>query len=191
MKVKKICQNCEKEFIWEASPSRVKAGWGKFCSRACQGSWTIKKYKPYLLLKGKKSWNNIQKEVICNNCGKRFLVSPYKIKISKTKFCSRVCFHSHLKDWLQGKRHPQWKGGRTYDSDGYVCIKMRNHPNCNKQGYIREHRLVIEEKLGRYLLPTEIIHHLNGDKQDNRPENVIITTRSKHINIHRKELLYA
>ncbi len=63
-------------------------------------------------------------------------------------------------------------GGRTTDKDGYVLIRVHGHPYANSTGYIREHRLVMEEQIGRYLSPDEVVHHLNEVKDDNRPENL-------------------
>jgi hypothetical protein len=69
-----------------------------------------------------------------------------------------------------GSKHPQWKGGKIICKTwGYVFIKQPNHPFCNKQGYVREHRLVVEKQIGRYLFPKEKTHHL-GAKDDNRPQ---------------------
>ncbi len=54
----------------------------------------------------------------------------------------------------------------------YVYIKRPDHPRANKAGYVPEHTVVLEDKLGRYLVQGEVAHHINGDPQDNRPENL-------------------
>ena len=77
---------------------------------------------------------------------------------------------------LKGDKHPHWKGGRHTTEHGYV---MKHVPRdstfacmSNAMGYVPEHRLVMAEWLGRPLLPTERIHHRNGDRKDNRIENL-------------------
>lgn len=74
----------------------------------------------------------------------------------------------------KGKDNPHWKGGLIFDRDGYILLLKPNHPFCNSIGYIREHRLIMEEKLGRYLTPTEKIHHINGIRSDNRIKNLVL-----------------
>ena len=54
---------------------------------------------------------------------------------------------------VSGSKNPRWTGGRIYNEAGYVFIYKPDHPYCNNYGYVREHRLVMEEKLVRYLLP--------------------------------------
>jgi len=71
-----------------------------------------------------------------------------------------------------GERNGSWKGGRVVDKDGYILIRLPEHPHADNHGYMREHRLVMEKMVGRYLEAQEVVHHRNSDKGDNRPENL-------------------
>ena len=82
------------------------------------------------------------------------------------KFCSRRC--SSLR-----------ANGRKITKHGYIEVLIGNK-------YIKEHRLIFQEFLGRKLLETEIVHHKNGIKSDNRIENLEITTYEKHSSDHAK-----
>jgi len=101
----------------------------------------------------------------CESCG-----SPcyYRSKLCK------ACYLGRLKQ--RGEEAPAWKGGRWQDAKGYVHIA---HPD-SAGGRIQEHRFVMMQKLGRELEPDEIVHHLNGIKSDNRPENLVVLKRRKH-----------
>ena len=85
---------------------------------------------------------------------------------------------------LKGSNNPNWKGGKKKNYAGYILVKSRSHPRCDKNGYVFEHRLVMEEYLGRILEPTEIVHHKNGVKNDNRIENLVLMSS---ISEHQKE----
>jgi len=68
-----------------------------------------------------------------------------------------------------------------YLENGYVERLITEHPFPNKRGYVAEHRLIMEEHLGRFLIPRkELIHHIDGNRQNNAIENLKLTTPSEH-----------
>ena len=76
-----------------------------------------------------------------------------------------------------GENHPSYKGGRSKTDTGYwMVLAERNDPlamaMANKMGYVLEHRLVMAQMIGRPLKPDETVHHINGDRADNSPENL-------------------
>lgn len=89
-----------------------------------------------------------------------------------------------IKIHRRGKDHSNWRGGRMVDAAGYIQIHLPDHPFAHKDGYVFEHRLVMEAFLGRYLTREEIVHHINENRQDNRIENLQKTDRAKHISHH-------
>ena len=78
-----------------------------------------------------------------------------------------------------GPNHHNWKGGRILDEKGYMNIRMTEHPNA-QNGYVLEHRLIMEKKIGRILESHEIIHHKNGRRDDNRIENLVLLDKASH-----------
>jgi len=88
---------------------------------------------------------------------------------------------------LKGPKNPNWKGGRSIASNGYVLIRVgKDHHLADVRGYCYEHRLVAEKKLGRRLRAWEQVHHINHNKQDNRPENLQVAAgHAEHNYLHR------
>ncbi len=73
------------------------------------------------------------------------------------------------------ERNCFWNGGRIVEQpEGYILVKCNNHPYANQNGYVREHRLVMEELLGRYLEPNEVVHHKDEDPSNNSIDNLTL-----------------
>lgn len=82
-----------------------------------------------------------------------------------------------------GANNPNFAGGKYVDDKGYVRILMPDHPR-NIKGYVYEHRLLMEQYIGRYLMPWETVHHINEIKTDNRIENFFLCTHKEHSALH-------
>lgn len=84
------------------------------------------------------------------------------------------------------EKNANWRGGRYVASNGYVLVRTTGRREDPYHGYVYEHRLVAERMLGRTLLPGELVHHVNGDKTDNREENItVLPSIAHHLAAHR------
>ncbi len=112
-------------------------------------------------------------------------------RLSKKYGCSRQCMLDRMREAgiqrlppysCPGSRNPAWNGGSYIDGDGYVLIYAPNHPHATKAGRVREHRLVMEKIIGRYLLPGEVVHHKDDNPQNNLPDNLeLFPANSEHL----------
>lgn len=141
----------------------------------------------------------------CETCGALFIPRKYQVDHGGGRYCSQACneaAHSSLMtpeaktkakavmaemrgrgeiDMAKGPRNPNWNGG-VYRGNGYILLRQGDR-------YVPEHRLVMEEHLGRRLRDDEVVHHINHDKTDNRIENLQVMSRAEHINEHRADLI--
>lgn len=81
-----------------------------------------------------------------------------------------------------GEANGQWIGGRYVGSNGYICIRIG--PNDVRS----EHRVIAERKIGRSLLPEEVVHHIDGNRQNNDPSNLqVLPSHAEHMKIHAQQ----
>lgn len=90
--------------------------------------------------------------------------------------------------YLLSNKQPAYKNGRMKTDSGYIRVLMLNHPFKDKHGYVREHRLVMEKHLGRYLRKDEQIDHINGIRDDNRIKNLRLCTGSQNLSNRGKNI---
>lgn len=113
------------------------------------------------------------KIVICKYCKKK----TTKHEREGSLFCNRICYMN----WKRENPNKKAYKDKVLNS-GYYYIYDPNHPNAigSKKLYIAEHRLIIEKNIKRYLNKNEIVHHINGDRLNNKLSNLIVCTVSKH-----------
>lgn len=88
-----------------------------------------------------------------------------------------------------GKKNPRWCGNKRKSYQGYILIRKPKHPFSDCCGWVREHRLIMEKHLGKILERDQNIHHINGIKDDNRLENLVVCSNSSHHSIYHKNIL--
>lgn len=162
-------------------------------------------YKPEYKQLGDKEWllekvktltlREIAKEVGCNYSTVQRATVVLGIRIPKKRLkphpqMSEIAKAAYRKKWPNGRfgaLASRWKGGRRGGGSRreYIIIYSPEHPNATQEGYVMEHRLVMEKHIGRYLTLREQVHHKNGNKKDNRIENLeLMESRSAHAQKH-------
>ena len=83
-----------------------------------------------------------------------------------------------------GEKCNFWNGGFRLTSKGYRQVLDKSHPRADGSGYVMEHIKVFEEATGINVPLNCDIHHINGNKQDNRIENLCMLTHGAHTRLH-------
>ncbi len=180
------CGDCGREF--KVPPSR--AATAKYCSNRC-----AKKHR----MTGRR---DKRVTLVCEGCGGSF--EEYKSHADRRRFCSDKCRNTDPGDKMRraervsGDKNPIWNGGRTEHSDGYIYLRAPNHP-FRSNGYVFEHRLVMEEWLKEndpgseyltvlgdnlYLSPEFLVHHKDEVRSNNDIENLVCMTTAEHNRHH-------
>ena len=186
------CENCG-----AVKETKYKSQAKRFCSHKCANEYQWKT-KPQKRI-----------SITCQTCGKVFEVIPgdHRLKNNGIKYCSKECANEGLKSGkiasckecgkefyttrhqfcsrecasiYRSKHAPK----KTYKENGYLVVHIKGY---NKKGNAKLHRVIMEEFLGRKLSADEVVHHINGDKTDNRIENLMVMSRDEHSLLHRQD----
>jgi hypothetical protein len=120
----------------------------------------------------------------CEVCGKAMRLRPSQ---AARRFCSNRCNSIGMAQRPLNREHNSRPA--RLDAQGYVLVYEPGHPNSVFHGWQYEHRLVAEKAIGRMLHSHEHVHHVNGIKHDNRPENLQVLDAAQHSTITVREYL--
>lgn len=146
----------------------------------------------------------------CIICNKDIYIKPCRLNNKFGHCCSKECRSIMFSKYRRGKDHPSsglrkeqtanYKGGKYINKKGYYLILSNEHPFRDKNNYVYEHRLIVEQNYqlfdekffvvidGKHYLKKEsLVHHKNENKSDNRIENLAVMTKSEHQKLHAKK----
>lgn len=185
MPILKKCVVCGSDF--SVPPNRAETA--KTCSNSCAVSVRAKSRERKVICK-------------CGNCGVEFQVPASHSE--RRKYCSLTCKNGSVaySDLIGSSKsrenNPMWRGGVVAMGGGYMAVRMPSHPFASN-GYILEHRLVMESWLKEdckdskflieiygdlYLSPGFDVHHLDEDKKNNTRDNLLVCTKQTHVLLH-------
>jgi hypothetical protein len=165
VKIKVSCDKCQTEFLKYKS----KLNTINFCSKKCFDDYRV---------------FTINKE--CKVCGSTWIAVGANSKEAKRLTCSAECSSIlSSKTTFKAGFTPWNKHGWRRTTQGYIEILMPDHPRSNKQGYVKQSILVMENFLGRHLEKEEVVHHKDRNKTNDVIDNLILfASNSDHVRFH-------
>lgn len=132
-------------------------------------------------------------KVKCSWCGTDIYRYPSILKVSKNSYCSSVCRSKHISKVTNPKGYTKHEHLAEYNRENNknrMTMEVRRKLRLAKlgkgkgEGYVKlygvhEHRVVAKQKLGRELLPGEVVHHIDGNKRNNAPDNLMVFSSQK------------
>jgi hypothetical protein len=168
-----ICKDCGKK--WLKRKDSIKQWKGRCLS--CSRKETLR-LNP-LLKENSPNWKGGKIRIKCIKCGKIREVYPFVVKKNR-RYC-KDCKGEATK----GEKNWRWNGGIWKLLNRYKMIKVPKHPFANPNGYVYLHRFLMEKKIGRYLKPEEVVHHIDRNRENNNLDNLMIfPNQSKHRRYH-------
>lgn len=130
--------------------------------------------------------------VFCCQCGEMFAKDSNRIK--NKNFCCRYCLNKYNKEKMsffnQTVNPMNIKGKMSFESREKRRDRMLKNENGTKYRHFMgdfEHRRIASLKLGRELKSNEVVHHIDGNKKNNKPGNLQVMTRAEHMSLHIRE----
>jgi hypothetical protein len=162
-----VCVNCDVEF--QDQPSRAKRRKHQYCSRECYDIYRTKTL-----------------EKTCVTCGNTWTAVGAATPRGKRLTCSDACLEVYLvKTRFKPGNIPHNFKGYRISTQGYFMVQRPVHPLADKSGYVKRANIVMEMKMGRCLDRGEVVHHIDRNKLNDDPSNLMLfSSNSAHISFH-------
>lgn len=126
---------------------------------------------------------NAMRDTVCDECGVTVTMPTSQFNRAKNHFCSRQC---HMK-FMNRQLNPSRMTPEVKSKIRKARLGTGNGKSYEKTHGKHTHRIVAEQMLGRSLQVDEVVHHIDGNKRNNDPSNLMVMTQSEHCRLHFKK----